>query len=73
MKSIFKLEVKNKNIKDLEPMYFLTFKDAIIVSNAFDSLAKEGIKFKWKCTEIELLSSSDVINHLLSLDSDSLK
>jgi len=73
MKSIFKLEVKNKNIKDLEPMYFLTFKDAITVSIALDLTAKEGIKFNWKFTEIEVMSSSDFINHLLSLDNDSLK
>jgi len=73
MKSIFKLEVKNKNMKDLEPMYFLTFKDAITVSSAFDSMAKEGIKFNWKFTKIEVMSSNDFINHLLSLDNDSLK
>jgi hypothetical protein len=68
MTEIFKIQLTNKDLKDeVPPLYFETKEAAEFVISTYDKMAKDGVKFEWFCSVVDVLSKKDAYEQFNSL------
>ncbi len=68
MTTIYKIEVKNKDLANgLPALHFETQEAAEAVINTFNAMVMKGKILKWECSIVEVLSKEDAYEQFLSI------